>query len=84
MSICSGAVDGSLMSKNSLVLIIRYLEDFKVGSPGGFSVGRCGRGAMETDALLEYQIKSGKSLFMNESVSEVKEEAEVRKAERSH
>lgn len=38
MSICSGAVDGPLMSKSSFVLIIRYLDDFKVGSLNRFSI----------------------------------------------
>lgn len=38
MSICSGAVDGSLMSKNQFVLIIHYLEDFKVGNLDRFSM----------------------------------------------
>lgn len=40
MSICSEAIDGSLMSENSFVLIICYLEDFKDGTLDGFSIRR--------------------------------------------
>ncbi len=42
MSICSRSVDGLLMSKNCLFLIIFYMEDFKVGNLDGFSLGWSG------------------------------------------
>lgn len=63
MSICSRAVDALLMSENLFVLIIRYREDFKVGSLDRFSVGWSGRraprwvAAVKEDVLLKCQIK---------------------------
>lgn len=73
MSICSRAVDGLLMSKNSFVLIIRYLEDFKVWNLNRFSMAWSGGDLHIKDEerhILKCQIKvivtESKTLILHE------------------